>query len=117
MSVHLSFHTFASGQPDFRPSMPLPIVYENVVVTPPTWEYRVLTIDTSERALPDAAYLNEFGQEGWLLTGMLVERSHKGSYPSDYRDIERSLTGIRDERISGGGELVHYYFVRQKADS
>ena len=92
MSVHLSFHTFASGQPDVRPSMPLPIVYENVPATPPTWEYRVLTIDTSERALPDTAYLNEFGQDGWLLTGMVSERG------------------------SGGGEFVHYYFVRQKAE-
>lgn len=116
MSVHLSFHTFASGQPDVRPSLPLPIVYENVPATPPTWEYRVLTIDTSERALPDAAYLNEFGQEGWLLTGMLVERSHGGSYSPGYRDIERSLTGIGNERSSGGGEFVHYYFVRQKAE-
>lgn len=117
MSVRLSFHTFASGQPDVRPSMPLPIVYENVPAIPPVWEYRVLTIDTSERALPDAAYLNEFGQEGWLLTGMLVERSHGGSYTPGHRDIERSLTGFGGERDNRGGELVHYYFVRQKADS
>ena len=92
MSVYLSFHTFASGQPDVRSSLPLPMVYENVPANPPTWEYRVLTIDTSERALPDAAHLNEYGQEGWLLAGML------------------------DERNGGGGVFVHYYFVRQKAE-
>lgn len=92
MSVYLSFHTFASGQPDVRASLPLPMVYENVPAIPPTWEYRVLTIDTSERALPDAAHLNEYGQEGWVLAGML------------------------DERKSGGGVFVHYYFVRQKAE-
>ena len=116
MSVYLSFHTSTSGQPDVRSSMPLPIVYESIPATPTIWEYRVLTIDTRERALPDAAYLNEYGQEGWLLTGMLVERGHGGSYTPGYRDSERSLTGIGDERGSGGGELVHYYFVRQKAE-
>ena len=64
MSVYLSFHTFASGQPDVRSSLPLPIVYENVPAAVTFWEYRVLTIDTSERALPDAAHLNEYGGGG-----------------------------------------------------
>ena len=90
MSVQLLFHTYGSGQPDVRSSMPLPIVYENVQEAPPAWEYRVLTIDTRERALPDASLLNEYGQEGWLLAGMV------------------------DERTRGEGLLVHYYFVRQK---
>ena len=89
MSVYLSFQPFASGQPDVRPSLPLPIVYESVPTPQPAWEYRVLTIDTRERALPDAAYLNEYGQEGWLLTGMVSEQNT---------------------------ERVHYYFVRQKAE-
>lgn len=93
MSVYLSFRTFASGQPDVRSALPLPMVYENVPATPTAWEYRVLTIDTSERALPDAAHLNEYGQEGWLLAGML-----------DERNTSRSIA------------LVHYYFVRQKAE-
>lgn len=92
MSVQLSFHTFASGQPDVRSSMPLPIVYESVSAAPTSWEYRVLTINTRERALPDATHLNEYGQEGWLLAGML------------------------DERTQGDSVLVHYYFVRQKAE-
>jgi hypothetical protein len=92
MSVYLSFRPFTSGQPDVRSSLPLPMVYESVPAAPTVWEYRVLTIDTSERALPDAAHLNEYGQEGWLLAGML------------------------DERNRGSGMFVHYYFVRQKAE-
>ncbi len=90
MAVHLSFQTFGSGQPDVRSSMPLPMVYESVQEAPTNWEYRVLTIDTRERALPDATHLNEYGHEGWLLAGML------------------------DERNRGEGLRVHYYFVRQK---
>jgi len=70
--------------------MPLPIVYESVQSAPTSWEYRVLTINTREQALPDAVHLNEYGQEGWLLAGML------------------------DERTSGDRGFVHYYFVRQK---
>jgi len=72
--------------------MPLPIVYESVPAVPTSWEYRVLTINTRERALPDATHLNEYGQEGWLLAEMLDERTH------------------------GDGAFVHYYFVRQKVE-
>ena len=70
--------------------IPMPMVYENVQVEPTRWEYRVLTIDTREMALPDADTLNELGVEGWLLTGVL------------------------DLQHSGVDTFVHYYFVRQK---
>lgn len=92
MSIAMSFHKALYGQTDDRSpvAMPLPIVYENVPVAPTHWEYRVLTIDTREEALPDTALLNELGNEGWLLAGMLDQKTH-----------ERS-------------GFVHYYFVRQK---
>lgn len=89
MSLALSFHGFTSGQTDVHSSMPLPIVYENVPVAPLHWEYRVLTIDPREEALPDAALLNELGNQGWLLVG-LIEQKSNGS--------------------------VHFYFVRQKME-
>ena len=92
MSKALSFHGFMSGQTDVRSAMPLPIVYENVPVAPTHWEYRVLTIDVREDALPDAARLNELGDEGWLLVGIVDQKSN-----------ERS-------------GLVHFYFVRQKTE-
>jgi len=83
-----------SGERDERSglSMPLPIVYENIPVTPPAWEYAVLTIDTREMSLPDAALLNERGSQGWLLTSVL------------------------EQKTSDGTRFVHYYFVRQKGE-
>jgi hypothetical protein len=65
----------------------IPMVYENVA--PPRWEYHVLTVQPVEKGLPDEEILNALGRDGWLMAGLL------------------------DERISGGGKLVHYYFVRQ----
>jgi hypothetical protein len=90
MFVPMPFHATMSGQTDDRFSLPLPMVYEHVAVELPCWEYRVLAVDTREAALLDAAQLNELGGEGWLLVGML------------------------DQRTSGSGAVVWYYFLRQK---
>ena len=89
MSITMAFHkrTFLSGQPDVHPALPIPMVYENVPVDPVGWEYRVLHVDTREEALPDAAQLNELGDQGWLLVGVLN---------------------------TGEGRHVQYYFVRQR---
>jgi hypothetical protein len=70
----------------------VPMVYEKVSPKPVSWEYHLLTIDTREMALPGAEQLNELGGEGWILAGML------------------------DERTSGSGKFVHYYFARQRID-
>ena len=78
-----------SGQTDDRFSLPLPIVYEQAPVTLPRWEYRVLAVDPREEALPQEAQLNELGNEGWVLVGVL------------------------DQRASGGRPIVLYYFLRQ----
>ncbi len=75
MAIALSFHGFTSGQTDDRSAMHLPIVYENVPVPPIHWEYRVLTVDPREEALPDAARLNELGDEGWLLAGWWIRKA------------------------------------------
>lgn len=90
MALSLSSYQSTFGQQDVRPLIPMPMVYENVPITPSKWEYRVLSVDTREMALPDVATLNELGDHGWLLTGVL------------------------DQRSSTGSTFVHYYFVRQK---
>lgn len=91
MFVHVSSRPFMSGQTDDRINLPLPMVYEQIPVELPKWEYRVLSVDTREEALPDAALLNELGEEGWSLVGVMEEK-----------------------KASGNGSIVHYYFIRQK---
>src|SRR5437879_6356162 len=114
MPVSLWFHKPMSEQKDVRPTpMPLPIVYEEVPLTPMHWEYHVLTIDTREEALPDVSQLNELGSEGWLLTGIVDQHiSERNDFPH-HKQLEKRLTGIVDEDISNSRKLVHYYFVRQ----
>ena len=85
----LPSHIRMADRDEMRPAVHIPMVYEEVAAMPVAWEYHVLAIDTRERALPDAAQLNELGHEGWIMTGML------------------------DERIAGKGTFVYYYFVRQ----
>lgn len=84
-----SWKQFA-GQNDVQPALHIPMVYENIPASPLHWEYRVLSIDTREEALPDQAYLSELGAQGWLLVGVL------------------------EPRQSEARARVYYYFVRQK---
>ena len=65
----------------------IPMVYEQAA--PPRWEYHVLSVEPAEKALPNEGTLNSLGKDGWIMAGLL------------------------DERMSGRGKLVHYYFVRQ----
>lgn len=90
--MHFSppFRTFMSERADMRSSVHIPMVYEDVQPAQQPWEYHVLTIDSSENALPDVAQLNELGQQGWI------------------------LAGIVDERVLSRGKHVYYYFMRQK---
>ncbi|QBD77904.1 hypothetical protein EPA93_18650 [Ktedonosporobacter rubrisoli] len=71
-----------------RPTAFIPTVYENVTPEPARWEYHVLSVDAREAALPDVEQLNELGREGWVMIGVL------------------------DERATGRGGLVYYYFTR-----
>ena len=60
-----------SEQKDVRMFPPVPMVYEHVPEQPLNWDYRVLTINSREKGLPDVAELNELGSAGWLLVGAL----------------------------------------------
>lgn len=66
--------------------LPVPMVYESVPDEPLRWEYRTLAIDSRERDLPSVIELNELGNQGWILVGVLNTEKH----------------------------IVHYYFVRQQ---
>ena len=81
---------YMSGQTDNQPTLHMPMVYENVPVEQPKWDYQVITVDAREEGLLPAERLNALGTEGWLLVGML------------------------DQGATGHGSQVHYYFVRQR---
>ena len=85
-------YTHMSSGQEVRPSLPIPTVYEQLPVKPAHWEYQVLSIETGEMLLPDAERLNALGKEGWIMVGLL------------------------DERASGRGTQIHYYFVRQSME-
>ena len=76
-----------TNEAEGRATVHVPMVYEDVA--PPRWEYHVLTVQPSEESLPAQDTLNQLGRDGWIMTGLL------------------------DERMSGRGTLVHYYFMRQ----
>jgi hypothetical protein len=82
-----------NGKQDEHPRVHVPTVYEQIDAQPPQWEYHVLTVDAREAALPDADTLNALGKEGWIMVGLL------------------------DERMSGNGSLLHFYFVRQAKEN
>jgi hypothetical protein len=79
-----------AGQNDVQAGLHVPMVYENVPSQPQTWEYRIVSVDTREEALPDTAQLNELGNQGWLLVGVLEQKVHENH------------------------SRINYYFVRQK---
>lgn len=83
------YHTSLAENQAGKPSFFIPTVYEKETPQTPRWEYHVLVIDPREAALPDAEQLNALGQDGWILVGVL------------------------DERATGRGSLVYYYFTRQ----
>lgn len=82
-----------AGQNDVQPALHVPMIYESVPVSPLRWEYRMVSVDTREAALLDEASLNELGEQGWLLVGVL------------------------EQSVSASGSRVHYYFVRQTEQS
>lgn len=86
--ITYSQSTLMTGQPEGHPRVFIPTVYEDQAAQPMRWKYHVLVIDTREQNLPGEATLNELGQEGWILVGLL------------------------DERATGRDSKVHYYFAR-----
>ncbi|MGH2509118.1 MAG: hypothetical protein ACRDHZ_17200 [Ktedonobacteraceae bacterium] len=79
-----------AGQKDVLPGLHVPMVYESVPASLPSWEYHVLSIDSRETPLLDETMLNELGEQGWLLVNIL------------------------EQHVAEDGLCVHYYFVRQK---
>ena len=91
MYVSTSAYTRMTERADMRSSVHIPMVYEEVQPATQLWEYHVLKVDASEAALPDDTQLNELGQQGWI------------------------MSGIVDERATNRGRYVYYYFMRQRA--
>jgi hypothetical protein len=83
------YHTSVAENQPGKPSVFIPTIYEKETPQAPRWEYHVLVIDPYEGTLPDAEKLNALGREGWILVGVL------------------------DERATGRGSQVYYYFTRQ----
>ena len=85
-------HIHMSSSPESRSSFPIPTVYEQLPSKPARWEYQVLSLDTAETPFLDEERLNRLGKESWMLVGLL------------------------DERATGRGTKIHYYFMRQSAE-
>lgn len=119
MAITLPFRTGngLSDQGNAPGSLHVPMVYEQMPLEPVRWEYHVLTVDTREMDIPDTTRLNELGAQGWLLVGILDQRTTAGrlrggdgQLTSDYvsRVVERESQRQRS--------FVYYYFVRQKSE-
>lgn len=85
-------HTQMSSGPEVRPSLPIPTVYEQLPSRPERWEYHVLSLETEEAPFLAPDQLNVLGREGWIMVGLL------------------------DERATGRGTKVHYYFMRHASE-
>jgi hypothetical protein len=106
-----------SEQGNIPGSLHVPMVYEQVQVEPINWEYRVLTIDAREMGLPDTAQLNELGTQGWLLVGVLEQRTMGGGLQGGDGQMTRDyVSRVLDQERQERSSLVHYYFVRQKSE-
>ena len=81
-----------TSSPEVRPSLPIPTVYEQLPSKPARWEYQVISLETAETPFLDAEQLNTLGKESWMLIGLL------------------------DERATGRGTKVYYYFMRSLAE-
>ena len=104
-SASLYFGVRMSEQKDMRAFPPVPVVYEQVPVSPQQWEYKVLIVDPREKELLGADDLNELGNAGWLLVG-----SVRGGIALNPFDELGSVGRLRD----GERQKIYYYFVRQK---
>jgi len=87
MAIQLAWQRFVSEQAGEPARTYIPMVYEKVPTSPTPWEYHVLTVDTSEGALPNVVQLNELGQQGWMLAGcwMSASATMEGMYITTLR--------------------------------
>ncbi len=95
----------------------IPMVYEQLPLEPVRWEYHVLIVDTREMDVPDAVQLNELGTQGWLLVGVVDQRSiGNGVHRGDEQVTRDFVSRDFDRERPGRNSLVYYYFVRQKSE-
>jgi hypothetical protein len=98
-------------------SVHVPMVYEPLPVEPVLWEYHVMVVDTREVNVPDTDQLNELGAQGWLLVGILDQRTMRNELRGvDDQMISDYASRVLDNERQGRSSLVHYYFVRQKSE-
>jgi hypothetical protein len=98
-------------------SLHVPMVYEQFPIKPVHWEYHVMTVETREIDVPDTAQLNELGAQGWLLVGILDQRTlGSGSHGGDDQMTSDYVSRVLGSEKQGRSSLVHYYFVRQRSD-
>jgi len=94
----------------------IPMVYEQLPVEPVQWEYHVLVVDTREMDIPDTVQLNELGAQGWLLVGVLDQRtSGSGLQGGDGQMTSDYVSRVLDRERQGRSSFLYYYFVRQKS--
>ena len=119
MTITLPFHigNGLSDQGNVPGSLHVPMVYEQMPLEPVRWEYHVMVVDTREMDVPDTTRLNELGAQGWLLVGILDQRTigsglrgGDGQMTSDY------ISRVVDREIQRQSSLVYYYFVRQRSE-
>ena len=98
-------------------SLHVPMVYEQLPVEPVRWEYHVLILDTREMDVPDTAQLNELGAQGWLLVGILDQRTMGSDlHGGDSQMTSDYVSRVLDKERHGRSSLVYYYFVRQRSE-
>jgi len=98
-------------------SLHVPMVYEQLPVEPVHWEYNVMIVDTREMDVPDIAQLDELGAQGWLLVGILDQRTMgSGLHAGDSQMTSDYVSRVSDKERQGRSSLVHYYFVRQRSE-
>ena len=106
-----------SDQGNVPGSLHVPMVYEQLPVEPVRWEYHVMIVDTREMEVPDAAQLNELGAQGWLLVGILDQRtSGAGLHGGDGQMTREYVSRVVERESQRRSSLVHYYFVRQRSE-
>jgi hypothetical protein len=98
-------------------SLHVPMVYEQVPVEPVRWEYHVMVVDTREIDVPDIVQLNELGAQGWLLVGIVDQRTMgSGLHGGDGQMTSDYVSRVLDRERQARSSLVYYYFARQKSE-
>jgi len=76
-----------------------------------------MIVDTREMDVLDTAQLNDLGTQGWLLVGILDQRTMgSGSHGGDGQMTSDYVSRVLDRERQRGSSLVYYYFVRQRSE-